>query len=341
MQYIIDLGKQLVNSLKYIEKRTNMKVKTSFLNLFVFDDIYTLDSIPEVLIFLAGAPKGLYDAKTDDKEKEIKKLCYQYYQTIYNLPLNIKEMLKYNKLWEYLQPEPKEEPKIGIRYAISNEKYKRHCEILKQVIEEIEWNNSVLQGKNRRRIWMKYYKLSMDMERENDIICHFQNDYGIQQNALNTGKVFENWDDRFEFFYTKEEGDVWTDYLVNDKGWFLVSNRLKTLLESVNTDIQFLKVGIKETNNGEDFKQYYIANIIKVVDALCLDKSEYFETEIEGIGTIYTVSKYGIYADKTDSADVFKLSNRQEIPIFVSEKFKDLIQKVNITGISLTEISVV
>uniref|UniRef100_UPI003FEEB4FD imm11 family protein n=1 Tax=Anaerobutyricum hallii TaxID=39488 RepID=UPI003FEEB4FD len=192
-----------------------------------------------------------------------------------------------------------------------------------------------------RRIWMKYYKLSMDMERENDIICHFQNDYGIQQNALNTGKVFENWDDRFEFFYTKEEGDVWTDYLANDKGWFLVSNRLKTLLESVNTDIQFLKVGIKETNNGEDFKQYYIANIIKVVDALCLDKSEYFETEIEGIGTIYTVSKYGIYADKTDSADVFKLSNRQEIPIFVSEKFKDLIQKVNITGISLTEISVV
>ena len=173
---------------------------------------------------------------------------------------------------------------------------------------------------------MKYYKLSMDMERENDIICHFQNDYGIQQNALNTGKVFENWDDRFEFFYTKEEGDVWTDYLANDKGWFLVSNRLKTLLESVNTDIQFLKVGIKETNNGEDFKQYYIANIIKVVDALCLDKSEYFETEIEGIGTIYTVSKYGIYADKTDSADVFKLSNRQEIPIFVSEKFKDIQQ---------------
>ena len=145
---------------------------------------------------------------------------------------------------------------------------------------------------------MKYYKLSMDMERENDIICHFQNDYGIQQNALNTGKVFENWDDRFEFFYTKEEGDVWTDYLANDKGWFLVSNRLKTLLESVNTDIQFLKVGIKEINNGEDFKQYYIANIIKVVDALCLDKSEYFETEIEGIGTIYTVSKYGIYADR-------------------------------------------
>ena len=31
---------------------------------------------------------------------------------------------------------------------------------------------------------MKYYKLSMDMEREND--------YGIQKNALNIGKFFEN-----------------------------------------------------------------------------------------------------------------------------------------------------
>ena len=31
---------------------------------------------------------------------------------------------------------------------------------------------------------MKYYKLSMDMEREDDIICHYENDYGIRQNAL-------------------------------------------------------------------------------------------------------------------------------------------------------------
>ena len=55
---------------------------------------------------------------------------------------------------------------------------------------------------------MEYYKLSMNMERENDIVCHYKNDYGIRQNALNTGRFFEDWDDRFEFFYVKEEGDV-------------------------------------------------------------------------------------------------------------------------------------
>ena len=48
---------------------------------------------------------------------------------------------------------------------------------------------------------MKYYKLSMDMERENDIVCHYQNDYGIQQNVFNVGRFYENWDGKFEFYY--------------------------------------------------------------------------------------------------------------------------------------------
>ena len=29
-------------------------------------------------------------------------------------------------------------------------------------------------------------------------------------------------------------------------------------------------------------------------------KSKYFETKIEGVVTVYTVSKYGIYAEKTE-----------------------------------------
>jgi len=34
----------------------------------------------------------------------------------------------------------------------------------------------------------------MDMERENDIVCHYENDFGIQQNELIVGKVFDGWD---------------------------------------------------------------------------------------------------------------------------------------------------
>ena len=188
---------------------------------------------------------------------------------------------------------------------------------------------------------MKYYKLTMDMERKNDIVCHYENNFNIQQNTFSVGKVFKGWNNKFYFYYDKQEGYVATDYLANDKGWFLVSNKLKRLLEGMNTEIQFLSIRIIEKSSNEELIGYYIANITKLVDALCLEKSEYFETEIPGIGTIYTVSKYGIFAEKTEDLDIFKLSNRQEIPIFVSERFRKAIKRENITGICLSEISVI
>lgn len=66
---------------------------------------------------------------------------------------------------------------------------------------------------------MKYYKLFMDMERENDIVCHYENDYGIQQNALNIGKKFDKWDDRFAFFYAYYKAYVLDEYENNDM-WY-------------------------------------------------------------------------------------------------------------------------
>ena len=146
--------------------------------------------------------------------------------------------------------------------------------------------------------------------------------YILKYNNVNKINIQDKWK-----LITKKKGE-WC-------AWELCDYRKKTKKEEIWT------IKIKEKNNEEASDQYYIANIIKVVNALCLDKSQYFVTEIEGTGTIYTVSKYGIYADKTDGADVFKLSDRQQIPIFVSEKFKNLIERENITGISLTEIDVV
>lgn len=78
-----------------------------------------------------------------------------------------------------------------------------------------------------------------------------------------------------------------------------------------------------------------------MVDALSLKDSEYFETEIPKLGSIYTVSKFAIYGNKTGDSDVFKLTNRQEIPVFVSDNFKKIIEGNEITGIDLREIQVV
>lgn len=186
---------------------------------------------------------------------------------------------------------------------------------------------------------MKYFKLGMDMSRENDVVCHYDNDYSIQQNEFIIGKKCMDWKKCFQFYYDKNEGEMLTDYLANDKGWFVLSEKLKRLLEAMNTEIQFLPVEIleRESNNKHT---YYIANILRLVDALCLENSEYFETEIPSLGTIYTVSKFAVFENRTQNSDIFKLTNRQEIPVFVSENFKNTIEGNNITGIFFTEIRV-
>ena len=181
----------------------------------------------------------------------------------------------------------------------------------------------------------------MDAEGENDIVCHYRDDLGILQNTFHVGKFYEGWDGRFEFFYDETEGDILTDYVANDKGWFVVSSKLRNMLKNDEHRNTISASAYYWKNSKKKLEDYAIANILRVVDALCLDKSVYFKTEIPGIGTVYTVSKYGIYAEKTEDSDVFKLANRQEIPIFVSERFKERIEEENVTGICLREIKAV
>ncbi|EIT86171.1 hypothetical protein A374_06216 [Fictibacillus macauensis ZFHKF-1] len=176
---------------------------------------------------------------------------------------------------------------------------------------------------------MNFYKLSIDATRKNDIICYYKNDLGIHQYKLNAGKSFNRWDERFIFQYDHHEGEVPTDYLDNDMGWFVVSSRLKTIMETLHTKIEYFPVDVVEIQSGERVEGYYIANILKVVHALCLEESDYHEMQTKSAGTIYNVRKYAIYESKVENSDIFKLGDRQEIPIFVSERFKTVIEKMN------------
>ncbi|SFL18190.1 hypothetical protein SAMN05216390_11332 [Lachnospiraceae bacterium KH1T2] len=187
---------------------------------------------------------------------------------------------------------------------------------------------------------MKYYKLMLDMSGKRDVIFHYEDDYGIGQNELNKGVYYEKWDDRFCFYFDENEGDIWTDFIANDKGWLIVSEKLKFILERAKTSIQFIKLNVKDYKGRRVNKKYYIANIIKKVDALCLDKSEYFTTYIKGIGEIYTVSKYGVYEEKVEQNDIFKLKENNQVPIFISDKLKKAMENNGVTGFDLVEINV-
>lgn len=188
---------------------------------------------------------------------------------------------------------------------------------------------------------MKYYKLGIEVSNENDIVCHYKDDLGIQQYEFKTGHTFDRWDGSFKFYYDKSEGEVPTDYLANDMGWFVVSRKLKTIMETLSTNIEYFPVDIIELKSGDSLEGYYIANILTVVDALCLEESDYHKIQTKSVGTIYNVRKYAIYENKVEYSDIFKLGNRQEIPIFVSEIFKKEIENNELTGMEFYEIKVV
>lgn len=188
---------------------------------------------------------------------------------------------------------------------------------------------------------MKYYKMMTDVTNDRDIICYLSVDYEIEQYELQIGKPFDNSNRNIIFYYKSDEGDFFTDYLSNDMGWFLVSEKLKNILNNLDIDIQYFEVDIFEKKESVSKCKYYIANILTVVDALCLEESTYFETELDENEIIYSISRYAVYGEKLKNIDIFKLSNGQEIPIFVSEKFKKIIEDNKLTGLDFMEIEVV
>jgi len=185
---------------------------------------------------------------------------------------------------------------------------------------------------------MKYYKLIMDDSKKDDIICHSSLPFNIDSNIFQRGEIYTDLNARFEFYYDVKEGSRFTDYLANDNGWLLVSERLRDALMKLNTDIQFFPALIKEKKENGASALYFIANVIRVVDAICLEHSNYFETDLPGIGTIPTISKYAIYHEKTHNSDMFKLKKWQNTPIFVSERFYQIVEIEKLTGMDFSNV---
>jgi hypothetical protein len=150
------------------------------------------------------------------------------------------------------------------------------------------------------------------------------------------------WNDAFTFYYNIDEGNIPTDYLANDKGWFVVSERLRALLDYMNVDCRYIRVPIAEARTKEPLEAYYVANILRTVDCLCLEASEYTTlTTAKRKEPFYSIKKYAVYESGLREIHVFKLANESEIPIFASQRFKDEIENNHFTGMDFQEIRTV
>ncbi|HWK22296.1 MAG TPA: DUF1629 domain-containing protein [Ureibacillus sp.] len=186
---------------------------------------------------------------------------------------------------------------------------------------------------------MKYYKLLLDNSNDNDLFAYCDNLMDINHYDLMEGKALKNWREDIIFYYTPSEGDRYTDYLANDLGWFIVSERLKNILQQLDRNSQLFPVKIVNKLNKSQFKTYYVVNILNVVNALNLKESKYDLIEAEDI-KIYSVSKYALNRRELNNLNIIKLKG-DELPLFVSELLKKTITDNNITGCDFLEIKLI
>lgn len=189
---------------------------------------------------------------------------------------------------------------------------------------------------------MRYFHLLYDYENDADAIsCESDELYDIDRYDVEQGNYVNNWDSRITMFFNPKEGDRETDFLGNDLGWLIISEKLKLILEDEKINgIQFLPLKIKNQLNNTTLNNYYLANICNLVKALDLENSDYNEYELDENEKVISVKKHAIKADKIKNIDIFRLEE-DKFPVFVSEKFVNLINAHKATGFDFTEVLVV
>lgn len=186
---------------------------------------------------------------------------------------------------------------------------------------------------------MEYFKMLYDYDNDTNAICCESDElYELDRYDVEKGIFINNWDNRITFYYNPQEGDKETDYLGNDLGWLIISERLKLILENNKiTGIQYLPIMIKNKLSSKKLNNYYVANICNLVDALDLEKSVYSILELDENEKIFSYKVHALMEEKLKGLDIFKLKE-DNVPKFVSKKIVNLIKENDITGFDFNEV---
>lgn len=188
---------------------------------------------------------------------------------------------------------------------------------------------------------MRYFKLVYDFENDDDyVIVKSSNKAEDYDSDIVKGELIDNWDKNIKFEYNIDDGKILSDYLASDNGWVIVSKKFQDVMkEIIEGNIQYLDIGIINNKTKEEDNTYKIVNVTKLLDALDLENSVYdfFELDDE---KILSVEKYALKQDVIKNCNIFKLKD-ETIPVFVSEKVKDIVEQNSLIGFQFLEVKVV
>lgn len=188
---------------------------------------------------------------------------------------------------------------------------------------------------------MRYYKLFYDDSNENDVVCTSSELLSLNQYDLIKGVRNEKWNESFSFHFDSKKNNKLTDFLGNDLDWLVVSEKLRNIILLFDSvDAQFFPVDVVDfPRKRKVCANYYVVNVLNVIDCLDLNNSDYSSFTVEG-EEVYSIRKYALKQNKLTENHLFKIKG-SEFSLFVSEKFKNELTKNNISGISFLEVKVV
>lgn len=188
---------------------------------------------------------------------------------------------------------------------------------------------------------MRYYKLLFDYENDTDkVLCYTNPINAIDQYCVQLGRLIDSWDDDFTLYYNPDEGNVFTDYLGNSLGWFIISTRLKKVLEKIEVKgVQYLPITIKNIKDLSSTNEYYVANVCNMCNGLDFDNSKYDEVNVDKEQKTLFIEFHVLKIEKITGMHIFKL-NEDQFPIFISEQVKHQIEDNNISGCDFLEVKV-
>lgn len=124
------------------------------------------------------------------------------------------------------------------------------------------------------------------------------------------------------------------DYLYNVISWPIIHERVKTVFELKNIEgITYYPVKLIDITSGKVNQNYYLMYINNFIDGYDMDKSEYkYNEEYDS----YSFLPHATYLKKDvcNQYDIFRCK-RFVIPIFVSEKIKQIIEENQWIGFDL------
>ncbi len=184
---------------------------------------------------------------------------------------------------------------------------------------------------------MEFYKILWDDSDENDIVVKVDDKYNALSELLNSGNDICDWDNNIILNYSLDDGTVLTDFLANDMGWYIVSEKVRKIIVDLNLykEIQLLPI-ILRNNDNNHMVNYWILNIKIIIDAFDLKNSDYKRIKM-GSDYVYIIRKYCLIKDKVKGYNCIKVF-QNKTPTFFSELLVKKFLENSVSGIEFRKV---